>query len=96
MFKGRSFGNTWFPRVVVLDPILQEILRGPSVGIAPNILRYRVSYLTHSRSTAAVMVTLFAVCHSDRGVPVFTSTVGVSLHVLRRRCSSRRKTSAFA
>ena len=46
MFKGRFFGNTWIPRVVFLDPVRQEALRGPSVGIAPSILRNRVSFST--------------------------------------------------
>jgi hypothetical protein len=59
-----------------------EVVRGPSVGIGPVLMRYRVSVSTtlplrHLHWLTGV--------RTVRGRPAFTSAVGVTLPVLRRR-----------
>jgi hypothetical protein len=71
----------------------QEVLRGPSVGIVPILVRYR-EILHDSRSITAVMAFSLAGVRTVRGRPAFTNVVGVTFPVSRRRCSNRRNTLA--
>jgi hypothetical protein len=66
-----------------------EVLRVPSVGIGPILVRYRVSFFT-----AAIVASSLAGVRTVRGRPAFTSAIGVTLPVSRRRYSSRRNTLA--
>jgi hypothetical protein len=67
-----------------------ELLRGPSVGIAPVLVRYRLSV-----STDVVMASLFGV-RTALGLHAFLCAIDVTLPVPRKRCCSFRNALAPA
>ena len=67
----------------------QELLRRPSTGVVPILIRYHVS-LHGSRATSAIVTYLLAGVRTVRGRPVFTTNAGVTLHVSQTHTCSRR------